>query len=111
MSFYTLNGHRRSYVVRRLRFAFPYARSVPFFFFGGGGAFAKLRTATVSVVMSVYPHGSHWTHCHPVWYVSIFGKYVVTIQTSLKYGKNNVHLLYVKTYVQLGFTRAPVFLQ
>ena len=38
------------------------------------GAFAKLRTATVTFVMSVRPSfpkeqlGSHWTDCHEIWY-------------------------------------------
>jgi len=39
-----------------------------------GGAFAKLRRATVSFVMSVCPsirteqHGYHWTNFHDIWY-------------------------------------------
>jgi hypothetical protein len=42
------------------------------------GAFAKLRRATISFVVSVRKEqlGSHWTDFHEIWYLSIFRKYV-----------------------------------
>ena len=58
------------------------------------GAFAKLRKATISFVisvcLSVRPSvrmeqlGSHWTHCHGIQYLSIYRGPVEKIQVSLK---------------------------
>jgi len=46
------------------------------------GAFAKLRKASISVVMSVRMEqlGYHWTYFHEVLYLSIFPKSVEKIQ-------------------------------
>jgi hypothetical protein len=63
------------------------------------GAFAKLRKATVSFVMSVRPFvsgeqlGSHWTDFCEILYLIIFRKSVETIQVSLKSAKNNGHFI------------------
>ena len=60
-------------------------------------AFAKLRKATISVVMSVRPFvrmeqlGSHWTDFHEIWYLIIFRTTVEKIQVSLKPDKNNYY--------------------
>jgi hypothetical protein len=59
------------------------------------GAFAKLRKATISFVMSVRPSvsmeqlGSHWTDFHEIRYLRIFRNFVQKIQVSLKSDKNN----------------------
>jgi hypothetical protein len=61
------------------------------------GAFAKLRKATVSFVLSVCLFafvrmellGCHWTGFHEIWYFSIFRKSVEKIQVSLKSDMNN----------------------
>ena len=59
------------------------------------GAFATLRKATISFVMSVRLSvrmeqlGSHWTGFHEIWYCSIFRKSVEKIQVSLNSDKNN----------------------
>jgi len=45
-------------------------------------AFAKLRNANISYVMSVYPSVSQWTDFHEIWYLGIF-------RTSV--GKINFH--------------------
>jgi hypothetical protein len=61
------------------------------------GAFAKLRKATVSFVMSVCLSarmeqlGSHWTDFHEILNSSIFRKSVAEVQVSLKCCKNNGH--------------------
>jgi hypothetical protein len=58
-------------------------------------AFAKLRKATLSFVMSVRPParmesvGPHWTVFHEIWYPSIFRNSVQKIKVSLKSGKNS----------------------
>jgi hypothetical protein len=59
------------------------------------GAFAKLRKATVSFVVSARPSvrmehlGSHRTDFHEIWYMNIFRKSFEKIQVSLKSDKNN----------------------
>jgi len=58
------------------------------------GAFAKLRKATISYIMSVHLSvrmeqlGSHWEEFHEIWYLRIFRKSVENIQVSLKSDKN-----------------------
>jgi len=58
------------------------------------GAFAKLRKAIISFLMSIRLSvrieqlGSHWTDFHEFWYVVIFRKYVEKIRVSLKSDKN-----------------------
>jgi hypothetical protein len=58
------------------------------------GAFAKLRKATITFVVSVCPsvrmeeRGSHWKDFSEIWYLSIFRKSVEEIQVSLKYENN-----------------------
>jgi len=58
-------------------------------------AFAKLRTATISFVMSVYSSvhsekfGSLWTDINEIWYLSIFLKSAEKIQVSLQSDNNN----------------------
>ena len=58
------------------------------------GAFAKLRKATISFIMSVRP--SEWnnsapnkTDFHEIWYLNIFRNYIENIQVSSKSDKNN----------------------
>ena len=61
-------------------------------YFGLLGAFAKLREATISFVVSVRPHGKHgfhWTDFHEIGYLSIFRKSVEKFQVSLKSDENN----------------------
>jgi len=63
------------------------------------GAFAKLRKATVSVVLSVSLSvrqsgrmeqlASHWKNVYEIWYLSIFRKSAEKIQVSLSSDKNN----------------------
>ena len=59
------------------------------------GAFAKLRTPTISFVISVYPFvrmeqlSSHWTDFDEIWCLRVFRKSVKKIQVSLKTVKNN----------------------
>jgi len=59
------------------------------------GAFAKLRKASISLVMSVCfslcmeQLDFHWTDFYDVWNLSTFRKYVEKIQVELKYDKNN----------------------
>jgi hypothetical protein len=54
------------------------------------GAFARLRRAAVSFVMSVRLSvrmeqlGSHWTDFHEIWYLSVFQKSVAKIIFSIK---------------------------
>jgi hypothetical protein len=58
------------------------------------GAFAKLREATISFIMSVRPSarpparmeqlGSHKTDFYEIWYLSIFRKSVEKVQFRLK---------------------------
>ena len=54
-------------------------------------AYAKLRKATISFVISVRPYvrlsvrpeqiGCHWTDFHEIWYLNIFQNCVEIIQT------------------------------
>ena len=65
------------------------------------GAFARLRKATISFVMSVCLSlrpsvhmeqlGSHWTDFDETWYLSFLRKSVEKIQMSLKSDKNTLH--------------------
>jgi len=69
-------------------------------------AFAKMRSAAITFVMSVYLSvcqsfrlsvsmeqlGSHWTDWHEVSYLSIFRKFVENVPVSLKYDKNNGYI-------------------
>jgi hypothetical protein len=41
--------------------------------------------------------GSNWTDLYEIIHLSIFRKTVLKIQVSLKWGKNNVRVLYMKT--------------
>jgi hypothetical protein len=69
------------------------------------GAFAKLRKATISSIMSVCPSvrmeqlGSHWTDFYETLYLSIFLKSVEKIQVSLKFGKNNGYFTWRPVYI------------
>ena len=75
------------------------------------GAFAKLRKATITFVMSVCPSvrmeylGSHWTDFHWIWYLSIFRKSLERIQVLLKSDRNDGcftrSLLYSFEYIPL----------
>ena len=69
------------------------------------GAFAKLRKATVSFVMSVCMKqlGSHWKDFHEIWYLSIFRKSVKKIQFSLKSDKNNRYCTSRPIHIFLSF--------
>ena len=72
------------------------------------GAFAKLRKATISFVMSVSSPvrpsvhmeqlGSHLTDFNEIWYVSSFRKCVEKIQVSLKSDKNNGYFTWRPMY-------------
>jgi hypothetical protein len=58
------------------------------------GAFAKLRKATISFVMSVClsalnNSGFHWKDFHEIWHLSIFRKSVEKIEVSLKSDGDN----------------------
>jgi len=59
------------------------------------GAFTTLRTATISVILSVRPSvhmeqlSSNWKDFHWIWYSVIFRKPVKKIRVSLKSDKNN----------------------
>ena len=63
------------------------------------GAFAKLRKAAISFVMSVFPSaclsvckeelGSHWTDFYEMFYLSFSRKSVEKIQLRLKFDVNN----------------------
>jgi len=62
------------------------------------GAFAKLRKATISFVMSVCPYvhlsvrmdlGPQWTDLHEISYFRIFRQFVEKLHISLKPDKNN----------------------
>jgi hypothetical protein len=70
-----------------------------------GGAFAKLRRATVSFVMSVWPsirmeqRGSHRTDFHEIWYLDIFRKSLEKVEVSLKSDKNNGYFTWRPMYV------------
>ena len=66
-------------------------------------AFAKLRKATVSSVMSLRPHRTHRFPLgrifREIWYVKIFREYIEKIELSLKTDKKNGY-----------FTRRPVYI-
>jgi len=74
-----------------------------------GGAFTKLRRATITFVMSVHlpirPSvrmerlDSHWTDLHNILYLSIFRISVEKIQVSLKTDKNNGHITWRPVYI------------
>ena len=55
------------------------------------GAFAKLRQATVSFVLSFRMEQlcSHWTDVHEIWYLNVYRKSIEKIQVSLITGTNN----------------------
>jgi hypothetical protein len=61
------------------------------------GAFAILRKAPVSFVMSAHPSvlmhqlGSHRTDIHEIWYLSIFRVSVEEIEVSLKFEYDNAY--------------------
>jgi hypothetical protein len=57
------------------------------------GAFAKLRKATISFVMSVRMEQleSHWTDFNEILYLGFFSKPDEKIEVSLKSDKNNGH--------------------
>jgi len=76
-----------SIAMRRIRLFSFYRYGAGFFF----GAFAKLRKATMSFVMSVRMKqlGFHWTDFHEIWYLGIFRTTAEKIQVSLKSGKNS----------------------
>ena len=82
------------------------------------GAFAILRKATISFVMSVclsvcclsvcssvHPSlrmkqlDSHWKDFHAIWYLNIFRKTVEKIQASLKSDKNNRYFTWRRLYI------------
>jgi len=93
-----------------------------FFFFWGGGAFAKLRKATSRFVVSVHPSvrlsvcteqlSSHWTDFHEIYFSVLFRKSVEKIQVSLKCDKNLGHFTCRPRYIiiiirhDLGPTRS-----
>jgi hypothetical protein len=80
------------------------------------GAFAKLRKATVSFVMSVRLSvrmeqlGSHWTDFHEIWYWRIFRKSVEKIQVSLKSDKSKGYFTWRPIYIFLSYL-ADFFLE
>jgi hypothetical protein len=65
------------------------------------GAFANLRKATISFIVSVRPSvrieqlGSHWRDFLQIWYLSIFRKSAEKIQISLKSYKNNGYFTWI----------------
>ena len=73
------------------------------------GAFAKLRKATTSHVMSVCLSVrlsvcmaqlcSPWTDVHDIWYLSVFRKFVEKIQVSLKSENNNWYFTQKPKYI------------
>jgi len=69
------------------------------------GAFAKLRKATSSFVVSVRLSvgmeklGSHWTDFHEIWYLRFFRKSVKKIQVSSKPDKNNGYFIWRPMYI------------
>ena len=69
------------------------------------GAFAKLRKATVSFVMSVCSSvrmeqlGDQWTEFHEISDFSIFRKRIEKIQVSLKSDKNNGHFIWRPIFI------------
>jgi len=77
------------------------------------GEFAKLRKATISIVVSVRLSvrmeqlGSHWTDFHEIWYLRIFRKSVTKIHLSLQSDKNNGFFTQKPIYI---FIISPSFL-
>jgi hypothetical protein len=63
------------------------------------GAFAKLRQATVSFVMSVCPSirvdqlGSQWMNFHVISYLSVLHKFVEKFQVLLQSDMNNGYFM------------------
>ena len=70
------------------------------------GAFAKLRKAIISFVMSVFRpsihlslSGYHWTDFHEIWYLSIFPKFVDKFFFWLKSDKNKRHFTWIFMHI------------
>ena len=69
------------------------------------GAFAKLRNAAISFIMSVCLSvrmeqlGSQWKDSHEIWFSSIFLKYVEKIQIYLQPDKNNGYFTWRSAYI------------
>jgi hypothetical protein len=73
------------------------------------GAFAKLRKATISFIMSVHPSvrlsvlmeqlGSHWTDFHEIQYLSIFCFFVEVRHFTLESNKNNAYFTWRPIYI------------
>jgi len=70
------------------------------------GEFAKLRRATINLVMSVRPsvHLSvqmeqHWTDFHEIWYLKIFRKSVENVYVSWKSDKNKRYFTWRPIYI------------
>jgi hypothetical protein len=80
------------------------------------GAFAKLRKATISFVISVRPSvrmerlGSPWTDFREVWYLRIFRKSAEQIQVSLISDKNNGYFTLISDKNNGYFTLRPVYI-
>jgi len=79
--------------------------------FGFGGAFAKLRNATISFVMSVRLSvrmeqlGSHWTDFHEIWNLSVrksIEKNQVSSKSDRNYGYFTRKPVYVYDYASLS---------
>jgi hypothetical protein len=77
------------------------------------GTFAKLRKATINLVVSVLPErlGSHWTDFHEIWYLSIFRKKkpVEKLQVSLK--PDEYRVLYRRTTRHFWSSLSQFFLE
>jgi hypothetical protein len=69
------------------------------------GAFAKLRKATMSFVVSVCLSvrteqlDSHWRDFDEIWYLGFFRKSVEKIQVSLKSDKNNGYFTWRRCHI------------
>jgi len=64
-------------------------------------AFAKLREATISVVMSVYQHkqhGSHLTDFHMIWHLRIFSKLCPENSSLIKI-RQEKRVIYMKAFI------------
>jgi hypothetical protein len=60
------------------------------------GVFSKLRTATISFVISVCPHGTTWLPLDEIswnWYFMIFRKSVDKIQVWLQFDKDHTYFI------------------
>jgi hypothetical protein len=110
---YNVKLHGISCLVYRHLRKFPLERSLSFEFltqnyhwcyiilcYSFSGAFAKLRQAIISFIMSVRPSrksvlmeqlSSNWTDFHEDLHLSVCRKYVEKIQVSLKSEKNKVY--------------------